>query len=460
MNKTKYVPTGVSPLLSMMAVILFLLSFDRRTDGLCAILTWLLLLASVPRMMSVKRASLGELLAPRDLPISASLCMAGLCAWVCITVLSHFWSVNPLMTAESTVREILPQAGIFLLIINLREWLFTDSNRQVRVLANAYSVLAFIMMGILILQTFFGDIVGATFNDLRLILARPDEPQTPWRLLFPCNTHNRTAFFCFTAIFFIAGTLTFMPHPRRDKLWSVGLICLLVAVCATMTRALIVSLIIGIAILVVGLSIAHFNRRNTLLLAIVAILIAAGTAWQFTPQSWRGYMTQPFSKQAWTPGQETTTGMRLYLWQKTTALIEERPALGYGGGWEIYYGVFGKAFPEAHAQMPEREFPPHHCHNVPMQVCFETGIIGMAAFMLFMLSRLFTEIATAIAALRAGRGHDLRVMAMVCAVELSMLIYIMTNYPMRRGMGLMMFMIWAICYAATLNIHERQKNYY
>ncbi len=451
----KYVQTPTAFLLSALTVIFFLLSFDRRTDGFCAILVWVTSLLAMPLLLIRDDRRPVDFLAPRGLPVLCRLSLGGLVAWVSIAALSLVWSRHPAYTAESLFRELIPQTIVFLLLLRLRHNMFTEGLPQIRLLASAISLLGCVIGVIVVSRLIFATHLDPLYNKLGLILT--DDESDCWRLLFPCNTHNRAAFFYMVAFTFLTAVLMFMKTEKKPALWFIGFLCMLLGISASMTRGVILSLMIFVLLLTIGYALDRsVQERKRVLFFILPVIIVAGAVWAVATDEWRAYIKQPFTAKAWVANKDTTTGMRLFIWKKTGTLIAESPLIGYGGGWENYQSVFRDRFPDAKDKMPETEFPAHHSHNVFMQVTFETGLIGLVAFTFFQFGRILFEIGVWIAALRR-HGTALRYMTLVCATEISLLAYMMTNFPMRRGMGLIMFYIWGVCLAVAINVHNSQK---
>ncbi len=72
------------------------------------------------------------------------------------------------------------------------------------------------------------------------------------------------------------------------------------------------------------------------------------------------------------------TAKNLFLrdenWRNTYELIQERPWLGYGYGNQIYQEVY-------HNNFPNSRIPFEHTHNLMLKVIFESGIVGLIAYL-------------------------------------------------------------------------------
>ena len=102
---------------------------------------------------------------------------------------------------------------------------------------------------------------------------------------------------------------------------------------------------------------------------------------------------------------------RMAHWQAAVAMIEERPALGFGAG------NYADAYPSVN--LPGWKEPLGHAHNVLLNVTAETGLVGLAAYLAFLACALWTCWRGAQAAgLRvdnAGRAIALGVLGILCA---------------------------------------------
>lgn len=139
-----------------------------------------------------------------------------------------------------------------------------------------------------------------------------------------------------------------------------------------------VALAAGAAV-VVGLA---FRRRLPARL-LVAVLLIAGAAGVLRTLGWGGALRMP----------ETGTMDRWVMWQAGFAMVRDRPLLGHGVNTfmanYLDYWVGG-------------EHQPRYAHNCYLQVAAETGLIGLALF-LMTLGAVFRRVLTRLDRLPAGR---------------------------------------------------------
>jgi len=154
-----------------------------------------------------------------------------------------------------------------------------------------------------------------------------------------------------------------------------------------------------VAILVSAALLTLFARRYKTLIAglVVAAVVGAGLL-VVKPTAFDRYKTilmskSYVSKTVRPSGSVEYEGMtdRLSIWKGTLDMIKDRPLIGYGYGWKkIAYVVkdgnwLDKWDKESrtYVYFSQRGYGSASPHNLVLQILFEVGIIGLAAFIFF-----------------------------------------------------------------------------
>jgi O-antigen ligase len=75
----------------------------------------------------------------------------------------------------------------------------------------------------------------------------------------------------------------------------------------------------------------------------------------------------------------TSANWRLQIWRESIELIKKQPLLGYGVNMYMpQYQILRRSFAENGAS----KYGPTYAHNCFIQICFETGLLGLTAFIL------------------------------------------------------------------------------
>lgn len=198
---------------------------------------------------------------------------------------------------------------------------------------------------------------------------------------------NMCAFF----LIMIAVTLLRGRRERVISRWAVwlGAPVLFAALVLSFSRASLLNLFAGLAALVF-LERAHIRIGK--LLAIVASCMAAGSlaAWQLFPEAARNYWLHLLHSQFLLSQPDSVLSGRLASWQAIVSFLGAHP-------WHALLGIGYKT-------LPYSGFIGHNivADNMYLSLLVETGIVGLAAFVLLNFSILRT-------AWRAAQRDDSRV---------------------------------------------------
>lgn len=161
-------------------------------------------------------------------------------------------------------------------------------------------------------------------------------------------------------------------------------------------RTQIVAFGVGIIFILIA------GRRYKLLAwGALAIFIAGFFAYQASPRSFDRYKTL-LNPQTYVSNDSTGLNDRLAIWQGTVDMIKERPLLGYGYGWKKIKNVAVDAGwldkwdkdGRTHLYFTEKGYGAANPHNLILQIVFEVGLLGLAAFLFFWFTVVWKAIKT------------------------------------------------------------------
>jgi len=296
----------------------------------------------------------------------------GLIALTAVCVISSVLSPYPLDSFTFLRKSLFYQLAVFLVVIN--EFDGIDALRP----------LVYALIG------------GFAVLSLIIVFARPPGVLLNW---LNATTHKDKLLqgYSLFATFYIPFTLAYLYSSRGKvamKAALIGLISLeLVLSILNNHRGQIIAIVVSTAVITV-----LAKRYKSLAAGLaVAVVISAGLLF-IKPDSFDRYKTivMPESyvtKTVRPSGSVEYEGMtdRLSIWKGTLDMIKVRPFIGYGYGWKkIAYAAKDGGWLDrwdkesrTHAYFSERGYGSASPHNLTLQILFEVGIIGFAAFLFF-----------------------------------------------------------------------------
>jgi O-antigen ligase len=188
----------------------------------------------------------------------------------------------------------------------------------------------------------------------------------------------------FAGYMLVAGVL-FAGLAWRDgtssrRWWALGAFAALAGVAVSLGRSAWIGAAVGLVLVALD-----FPRRLWLpLLTGAALFVLVGGLWgsgwlqEIIPPGLHGGMIKRIT------GTSLRKEERLYLWEAALDGIADRPVFGVGyGNDRKYAGEYRKAVSLRHGNYKFSVKPSTHAHNVYLQVAFELGLVGLAAFLLF-----------------------------------------------------------------------------
>ena len=231
--------------------------------------------------------------------------------------------------------------------------------------------------------------------------------------------------------FWLSVLLALWPGlKKRDRLVSYAAICLtLYGVAVSGRRSVYLSLIFGLAGLVVALAVAHRGKRLRLF-AAAGIAIAFLTLFYFVgglffPRAAffqeRVWMIGDAIHDAFAPVSAVTVGDENFVALQRKGVLQafsEHPlfGIGWGGFWESRYSPTG-----------------HEVHNTPLRFLAELGLVGITLYGLFMAMLLTTSARLAAVMRRSPYGGAYLALAVA---------------------------LWSLCVSYTYNRHLTERTFW
>jgi len=158
----------------------------------------------------------------------------------------------------------------------------------------------------------------------------------------------------------------------RAALWvgALLIVLFLASAFATQNRTVWLGFALEIAVFVVALALRSGNRRAQLAIAAAGVVAVAATVTVVVVVQAEREATGAFSMRA---------DPRLSIWPKATQHIEQRPLAGYGFG----RGLLRDRLPgEVNQELA------WHAHNLFLDLTLQTGLIGLALFVVLLAATL------------------------------------------------------------------------
>lgn len=222
----------------------------------------------------------------------------------------------------------------------------------------------------------------------KYILTYPAEADHGLKAFFSIHTRFAMVFVLFLPVVLAAAVLHRGPWKRLSlcAAFLLGIAVLFLSKCRSAMAAVLASLaLFGILV----------NRWIVLALVFVSIVM-----FLFIPRETLSHYFTILDIGDYSRINGVLKERPLY-WEGAVKLIRERPLLGFGYGRKIFQRVFKERFPGEYKEYP------FHAHNVPVEILFEMGIVGLAAF-LILFARVLWDLGRSI---RNRSRPDVRLLA-------------------------------------------------
>lgn len=188
------------------------------------------------------------------------------------------------------------------------------------------------------------------------------------------------------------------------------------------------------------------SRVRTAAIVVAALLLSGLVVYKAAPALFDRYGTL-----AEYDTYVTNAGLtdRLSIWQGTLDIIKERPVVGYGYGWKkLAWAARDGGFMEkwdkndrTHLYFSQFGYGAANPHNLALQLLFEVGALGLAAFVIFWSTVIIKAVAT-----RRRDGREALLLRYAAAgVLLSYILVNTTGGLWEESMGNLMVSFAAIC---------------
>lgn len=354
---------------------------------------------------------------------------------------------DPALAAELFAEEVASYIGLFAVILNIGM-----GTREISV--RWFTAAWVIMATILVLMLCVAGIHASGHLPARLIgerkFIRSDE-NAPWRLQFPFEHHNRTAFFAMCALFLsVAGRWVRIRPAATWLAVAAAFTCMLL----TLTRGAMLAAGAGAVVFAIGtiwISLGDRRLFRGVVLTVVAVAVVLGLTWAILPGRYKARLQQVTTTESYTPGLKTTMGSRMIVWREALRMIAARPLSGYGYGYESFERIFLKVYPNA----LELGGTPH-AHNQWLETAAESGVPCSLMLLFFTVMRFVLLIA----ALRCSRVRDPQMawlLALWIALEVAIEAYGLSNYALRRTLGLIPWAVWGVGVVLSMRAIDRAR---
>ncbi|TAV72264.1 O-antigen ligase family protein [Rhizobium leguminosarum] len=212
--------------------------------------------------------------------------------------------------------------------------------------------------------------------------------------------------------------------------WA-AMLCLLALIVATKSSTAVVLTMFG-SVMLYAIRIIHVYPNRLFRSFVVALLfVLVGFAASFIYLGVASAVAEAF-------GKDLTFSGRTNIWEQLLPLIWDKPITGYG------FAMFRQ--PEVMEEYVKVTFDARSTHNTYLELALNIGIPGIAAWVLFLVTRLFKKM-TIVESDREGSG--------VRRKEIVIIILIMLGSMTEAGMMLAPFILWPHTVIALSELRPR-----
>jgi O-antigen ligase len=160
--------------------------------------------------------------------------------------------------------------------------------------------------------------------------------------------------------------------------------------------------------------------------------------WFLLPTDYKEHIAKITDVENYKEGEGGSIGARLVMWQTAVGMIERRPGLGFGYGFEN----FVSAAQADHPDKPDFFEDAAHAHNMWLETAAENGIAGAVLLLAFTVVRIAGLGRAWWRLMRRRHGFAWLLLLWLC-LEVTVQVYGLTNYALRRNLGFLTYWIWA-----------------
>lgn len=376
---------------------------------------------------------------PRDPGVAICLALA---VFALVAAASSVASANPKDSFRTFNQDVGPWTSLLVLLYRTLRAAPAASEGLLR--AWAWTCWGAVVAGLLVVLAFratsfspsaYEFFTKAEFGKATLIQLEPWPPDE-WRLNFPFGHHNRMSFFSAMAVLVLAMTrATPGLAPRSRRALAAGMLVAGLDLLATLGRGAWLSL--GGA--AGGMAVLRLRGRR-LLAVLAGGFVAIALLLALLPDQ-RSRLFSLLDPRTYTE-ERSTVSLRVRHWRAAGRMIRENPVLGIGYGWKTFEQEYARLV----AEEPTAPVEVVHAHNLWLQVTAETGFVGLLAFLAFQALRWLWMARTWLRRDRLATFDATRLLYWI-GIELVFQIYSLSNLALRRSLGLILVIQWAILLA-------------
>ncbi|MBI3736328.1 O-antigen ligase family protein, partial [Candidatus Sumerlaeota bacterium] len=140
--------------------------------------------------------------------------------------------------------------------------------------------------------------------------------------------------------------------------------------------------------------------------------------------------------------------LRIEAWKTSMQIIGDHPVTGIGYGWPNFESIY----PHYNAEKLDTEDKPH-AHNNFLEIAVETGLTGTTIFIAWQLMLLYGVF---LLIRDAASGTPERALGWaLLGLMVSIHLFGMTNYSLRRNVGFEIWLGWGILHAGLTSALQR-----
>ncbi len=231
---------------------------------------------------------------------------------------------------------------------------------EVRKIVAAFGISALLV----VLYGFYQYLFGIDTGEMRWVDGEAF-PELRTRVFSSWENPNILAGYLDAAICVVLGIFD-KSHGRNRRIFLAGGMVLL-ALCLAMTYARGAFLTLAVILSVYGI----FRDRRVLIACLVG-----GILLLFADSSLYERMTSIYTKM------DTSSEMRLAIWESSIAMIEDHPFFGVG------WGAFWMVYPSYDFYLQGADVKLVHAHNIYLNYAVEIGVVGALAFFWYFFGTL------------------------------------------------------------------------
>ena len=239
-----------------------------------------------------------------------------------------------------------------------------ESADQVRYIALSLGASAAIIVAYGFFQYFF----GIDTSEMKWVDGEAF-PELTKRIFSTLENPNILAAYLDVVVCVLLGLFTNLPGKRIRIMLALAIACTLACVAMTYARGALLT----VAVIMTGYGIMKDKRILAAIVVLVAVFLAVNPVLLER-------MSTMFTVV------DTSSEMRIAMWESTVQMILDHPILGIGGGaYSLVYPIYDTYIVDGSVTLV-------HAHNIYLNYLAETGIVGGCAFLVFFLGYTVTAL--------------------------------------------------------------------